>query len=314
ASWHILQRELEISIRWGGSLEWFPNPARQNRLVEQIEEQVEWGEPARMLTVDEVAELEPQLQIKTDSLIAFSPTDGAVDPVIATQRLLKGAERFGAKIIYPCELLDIETSNGSLNSVVTSKGSIKADRLVLATGAAPNLAKKFAGIEIPQRTTPGAIFITKPMARLMNRIIVAPGVHMHQRDDGRIVLGEQEGAPNTEAHKERLKNRPKEFPSFAIAQQHADRVLSVAANFIPGIDAAELEQAYIGWRPLPIDGHPVLGSSPQQPDVYLAIMHSGVSLAPIVGEIVAKELASGESLDSIEHYRPTRKFANVSRY
>lgn len=70
----------------------------------------------------------------------------------------------------------------------------------------------------------------------------------------------------------------------------------------------------IGWRPLPLDGHPILGPSPAMPSAYLAIMHSGVTLAPIVGEIVAKEIITGNSATEIEAYRPSRDFGVVKRY
>ena len=109
-------------------------------------------------------------------------------------------------------------SDGRLTSVETTTGSIKSDRLVLATGAAPGQPSRIAGIDIPQRSTPGVIALTKPMPRLVNRIIVAPGVHMHQRDDGRFVLGEQAGAPTTEAHALRLEGQPNDFPTKLVAQ------------------------------------------------------------------------------------------------
>ena len=49
AGWKALQEDIEIPIRWEGSLEWFDEPVRQERLTEQIAEQGDWGEPARMV-------------------------------------------------------------------------------------------------------------------------------------------------------------------------------------------------------------------------------------------------------------------------
>ena len=137
---------------------------------------------------------------------------------------------------------------------------------------------------------------------------------MHQRDDGRIVLGEQEGSPDTEAHALRLAGRPNDFPTPALAQEHANRMLAVAARFAPKIQGAMAENVHIGWRPLPIDGHPVIGASPNRKDVYIAIMHSGVTLAPIVGQRVAAELLSAEESADLEPYRPDRAFELIKRY
>ncbi|MBO6563585.1 MAG: FAD-binding oxidoreductase [Pseudomonadales bacterium] len=313
-SWKTFQGALSLPIRWGGSLEWFDGEARQQRLVEQIAEQVAWGEPARMIDANEFKSLEPHVKIPEGLVAAYSPNDGAIDPVMATQKLLDAARALGATVVFPSALVGTSMVKGRLSSVQTSGGHIPADRLVLATGAEAQLPQQISGLEIPQRSTPGVIVITKPMPRLLNRIIVAPGVHIHQREDGRIVLGEQAGAPNTEAHAQRLRNRPNVFPDEAIAHQHGGRILASAFGFVPDIRRAEIESVYIGWRPLPLDGHPVLGANPEQPDVYLAIMHSGVSLAPIVGQLVAQELSGGVAIDQLAPYRPTRTFQRVERY
>ncbi|MFK8052451.1 MAG: NAD(P)/FAD-dependent oxidoreductase [Woeseiaceae bacterium] len=314
ANWQDWQAQLKLPVRWGGSLEWFSNAARQQRLVEQIEEQVAWGEPARMANASALRSLEPKLQISDSTTAAFSPNDGAVDPVIATQKLLAAASTLGATVRYPATLTGTVTTGTRLKAVETSVGRIPADRLVLATGAAPDTARRFAGIDIPQRSTPGVIAITKPMPRLIERIVVAPGVHLHQRDDGRVVMGEQAGAPDTAAHDLRLRGRPTDFPSALIAEQHGRRIRSIAEQFIPSLAAAEIESAVIGWRPLPVDGHPVLGVNPEQPDVYMAIMHSGVSLAPIVGQLAALEIAEGAMVERLMPYRPTRSFSDANRY
>ena len=79
-------------------------------------------------------------------------------------------------------------------------------------------------------------------------------------------------------------------------------MLSIAKQFVPGMADAVIHDAYVGWRPLPIDGHPVLGASPANPDFYLAIMHSGVSLAPIVGQLVAHELTEAASIERLDQF------------
>lgn len=314
SSWHGLQHALNIPIRWNGSLEWFDNPDRQARLADQIAEQVAWGERARMVGVADFATLESNVDFGGAQTAAFSENDGALDPVVATSALLGAARSMGADVRFPCKLQGLSSASGRLSSVETSQGRITTDRLVLATGAEPGAGKLFSGIDIPQRSTAGIIAITAALPPLLNRIIVAPGIHMHQRNDGRVVLGEQEGAPHTAAHAIRLQNRPNAFPTEALAEQHATRLLSIAGQFLPEIANVPVEHVYIGWRPLPLDGHPVLGASPINPNVYLAIMHSGVSLAPIVGQLVAHELTDGVAIDQLKNYRPDRTFDFVKRY
>ena len=155
ADWHDLQASLNIPIAWGGSLEWFAAPERTDVLAAQIAEQVAWGEPARIVDAPELAELEPGLEVDAGVSAAYSPNDGAVDPVLATRVLLSAAEQLGATVKFPSALTEVSMVAGRLAGVETTTGSIKADRLVLATGAAAHAPRDFAGIEIPQRSTPG---------------------------------------------------------------------------------------------------------------------------------------------------------------
>jgi glycine/D-amino acid oxidase-like deaminating enzyme len=313
-SWHSLQQELKLPVRWGGSLEWFSTAQEQQKLTAQIAEQAAWEEDARMLSVAEMTKLEPHVDFGEAQQFAFSANDGAVDPVLATRKLLAAATEMGAVVRYPCELTDVSFVGGHLRSVQTSLGEIKAEHLVLATGANSDLVKKITGADIPQRTTPGIIAITAPMDRVLNHIIAAPGAHMHQRDDGRIVLGEQSGAPANDAHRMRLEGRPNAFPDEIIGKEHFGRMLAIAQRFAPAISKAKMESIYIGWRPLPLDGHPVLGAAPHRPGVYLAIMHSGISLAPVVGQLASQEILSGDSVAQLAPYRPNRKFDYIKRY
>lgn len=186
--------------------------------------------------------------------------------------------------------------------------------MVLAVGASSDIIKTVAHVDIKQRTTPGIIVITKPMPALLNGILVAPGVHIHQRLDGRIVLGEQAGTPDTQAHKMRLADRPNDYPNTSLALDHAQRIIQQASIYLPEMSAAQVEDVFIGWRPLPLDGHPVLGFSDSASNVYIAVTHSGVTLAPILGKLIAQELNTQEPLAILNEYRPSREFTSIKRY
>jgi glycine/D-amino acid oxidase-like deaminating enzyme len=315
-AWHRLQRAVDLPVKWGGSLEWFAAPERQDRLARDVQEQQTWGEPARMLTELEASTLEPRVAFGGAGRVALSPRDGALDPVLVSQLLVNAAKNYGARVIEHCEVLRVdETSEDQRQKILrTSCGDIAVDRVVLATGADPSAIRTFAGFDVPQRSTPGVIVVTQPIPPLLSHIVVAPGIHIHQRLDGRLVLGEQEGAPDNAAHKVRLTARPTRFPSGATANQHAQRLMTLAKKYITNLPEVNVEEVIIGWRPLPLDGHPVIGPSPVDPNAYVAVMHSGVSLAAIVGELVAEELLTGERAPALGPFRADRAFESVRRY
>src|SRR5262249_6001654 len=62
----------------------------------------------------------------------------------------------------------------------------------------------------------------------------------------------------------------------------------------------------VGYRPMPRDGFPVLGFPEPVPNLYIALMHSGVTLAPLVGELAALEIVDGARVQILNAYRPER--------
>ena len=62
----------------------------------------------------------------------------------------------------------------------------------------------------------------------------------------------------------------------------------------------------LGYRPLPADEFPIVGTGAARPDVYLAVMHSGVTMAPLMGRLAAIEILDGVRAEPLEPYRLAR--------
>ena len=50
----------------------------------------------------------------------------------------------------------------------------------------------------------------------------------------------------------------------------------------------------MGYRPTPKDGLPIISRAAGLTGAYCAVMHSGVTNAPAVGELVTREILNGE--------------------
>ncbi len=84
------------------------------------------------------------------------------------------------------------------------------------------------------------------------------------------------------------------------------QIMTDAAVILPALDGAKIKTVQRGRRPIPQDGHPILGFSEAVSNLYLATTHSGVTLAPIIGELAAIEIVDGTAVDLFTPYRPTR--------
>ena len=61
-----------------------------------------------------------------------------------------------------------------------------------------------------------------------------------------------------------------------------------------GADGLELDFHTVGYRPTPTDGFPIIGRAEGVDGLYVAVMHSGITLAPAVGLFAARGILDGE--------------------
>ena len=291
AEWHRVSDTLSFPVSWNGSLEWYHTPAAHQELVDGVSRVLSLGTPARMIDDAALADVEPKLDPGTDLGLLWSPRDGAVDPAAATAAFISGAAANGANIIFPAEVTGLSTTNSGV-SVSTKSGRLEADIAIVAAGASANAFARMLdlGTDLLKPATPGIIVTTRPAPRMVNTICYTTDSHFLQLDDGRLVIGEKAGAPQTESHNAYVAEFPNGYPSEALAAEHARRVTDTASRYLPDLSGVEPERVGVGWRPLPLDGLPVVGHVPGNARVYLAAMHSGVTLSPIVGHLATIEI------------------------
>ena len=75
---------------------------------------------------------------------------------------------------------------------------------------------------------------------------------------------------------------------------------------VPALESAKVEGARVGIRPMPEDGFPCVGAVSARPGYYEAVTHSGVTLGPLVGRLLAREILAGEVDALITPFRPER--------
>ncbi len=292
AGWRRLQRELNgvLQIQWGGCVEWYPSGTDADALRNDVRNHQEWGYDTRLVSAPEFRTLLPGAVAGPMAAAAFSAQEGTVDPLHAVNVLIKAAEGLGVRVIFPCEVASLEIFAGRIAAVETTRGRIDADVFVLACGLeSPFLARK-AGLEVPLHSTPGVLAHTAPAARVLERIALAPGAHMKQNPDGRIVTGMEFGGALS-SNKSAARGR---------------EMLREATRFLPALKNAPLERVTLGWRVLPKDEFPIVGFDNRCPNLYLAAMHSGVTLAPIIGQFAATEILDGASVQLLAPYRLSR--------
>ena len=291
-AWRQLERDLKgaLPLTWGGSIEWYADPTRAARFRDEVRQHQAWGYPTELVTEARLRTLEPKLSFGTVTAAGHATLEGHVDPVRATELLLADAVRLGARVEHPCEVTGLDEDGGRLRAVKTTEGDIEADVLVVACGTDTPRVAAMAGLKVPLKRSPGVLVHTAPLPALIERVVLAPAAHMKQKPDGRVVTGVGfGGAPSTDASRE-----------------GGAAFLKTAASVLPELGTATLEKVTLGYRPLPADEFPIVGTGAARPDVYLAVMHSGVTMAPLMGRLAAIEILDGVRAEPLEPYRLAR--------
>ncbi len=180
-------------------------------------------------------------------------------------------------------------SGGQIVGVVTSAGMHEADYVVLAAGAGAVPIAASAGITLPLSTPAGLIVHSRPVSKRLNGLVMTPRLHMRQTAEGRIIAGTDFGGGD-----------PGKDHQASAAELFARVKAMIADNGDLTFDFFT-----VGYRPTPADGFPIIGNA-GRPGLYFAVMHSGVTLAPLAGLLVADELLSDKTDESLMPFRLQR--------
>jgi len=293
AGWRRLELDLgkSLPIQWGGGVQWCgPEAQLPERMRQHVKERQTWGYSIRSIDREELLRLAPNATPGEIGAASFADQEGTVDPIVAANALVSAAKSLGVTVIYPCEVKDFHLADGRVRAVITTQGSIEADYIVLAAGNGTTELAAKAGMHVPLKESKGILAHTAPQPERLRRVMMPPGANVKQNFDGRIITGANFGDTGDAR------------PTMELGRQY----LAAGARYFPQLRSAQVEYMTLGYRVMPQDGYPVIGRSPRFPNFYVAALHSGMTCAPIVGQLAAIEILDQVDVDLLQPYRAAR--------
>jgi glycine/D-amino acid oxidase-like deaminating enzyme len=158
---------------------------------QQLAQKGEWFEknakPAglatRMIGAAEANELQPGCTKPWKGAL-YTPNDGRAEPFIAVPLMAEALRAKGGKVFTNCAVRGLETKGGRISAVVTEKGSIACDTVVLAGGAWSRRFCGNLGIALPQLTVINSVMRTEPIDTGLIRTCSGGGFTFRKRMDG----------------------------------------------------------------------------------------------------------------------------------
>lgn len=285
--WRRLARDVPaIRLYWLGGLLW-DMPA--DELETYATQHQGWGYGIERVDAAAAARIEPALA-DPPAFALHVAEEGALEPVPTTLSLLAAALALGADLRSGVAVRSLETSGGRVTGVVTSAGTISADHVVIAAGAATAALAATVGIDVPMSTPPGLLVASKPAPRMLNGLVMAPEMHVRQLEDGSLLAGADFGGSDPGDD----------------ARATAHTIFAGLQKMLRGGDALVFDRYRIGHRPMPADSFPIVGPATACRGLYLAVLHSGITLAPAVGLFAAQEILTGARDPLLSPYGPAR--------
>jgi glycine/D-amino acid oxidase-like deaminating enzyme len=277
----------------GGSLEWTEDGDAERELRTRVARLAARGYSATLISRHEAQDLEPDLgvpdQVKD---VAFYEAEGWLDAPRAIGRLLAAS---GAEIRQGAGVRSLRKRNGRVESLIVDSDEIEAESVLVCVGPATQAFLAASGVAMPVGRVPGLLAVTSRPSQPLGRVVHAPGIHLRPDASSGLLLGAADvDGLITEATP----------PATALAV--AGQLLERAARVFPAAKDVRLVDARIGVRPMPGDGVTIAGRIPGFANAWMLATHSGVTLGPLLGRLIAGEIVGGEPSTVLAPFRPER--------
>ncbi|MFD3924835.1 NAD(P)/FAD-dependent oxidoreductase [Streptomyces sp. NPDC058614] len=278
-----------------GHLRWTDDPAAQAKLLETAELLDSWGYRVETYTGAEVRRhLEPALAMPGLVPAVLYPDEAWVHGRHLVGRLVGQAVASGAELRSGTAVRDIGTgADGSVRTVALADGS-RLDVDIVVNAAGPN-ASHVAGLvarHLPMRREPGVVTRLGCAQVPFHRVMHAPHIELRPDGDASVVLHSRETDALIDTGEE--------------PAQLARLLHESARHVVPELGNSRIAQTRVAFRPIPADGFPSVGAVRSVPGYYEAVSHSGITLGPVIGRLLASEILSGRRDEMLADFRPER--------
>lgn len=217
---------------------------------------------------------------------SFCPHDGDANPLRLLQALHTALDRLGVDHRVESPVMEISHRGGCFIAR-TPQGQIEAARVVVAAGHGSAPLAEALGLPAPIRTERGQIIVTERV----RPFLPLPASGIRQTADGTVLIGSSKENVGFD-----------DRTTVAVGARMADRALQV----LPELSTLRINRTWSGFRVLTPDNHPVYAESRRHPGAFVALCHSGVTLAAAHAGDFAEAIAQGRLGGFLDQFHAER--------
>ncbi len=285
----------EIDLKLVGYLFVLDNEPDMAQFRQNVALQNSLGVASRVLSVDEIRQRVPLLNL--DGVVGgtFYERDGLADPNSIVQGYINKARQLGRQpgadplyLLNNVAVTGVRLANGKVQGVITTQGEIATETIVITAGAWSGQIGQMLGVDIPIKPVRRQIAVTTPIPELPPDfpfvLFFGQSLYFHLESGQSILTG---------------MSNPNEPPSFSLAvdPKWTETHLLAAMERFPLLEKAGLLSEWAGPYEVTPDEQAILGRLPGVEGVVIAAGFSGHGFmhGPIVGKLMAEEILDGRA-------------------
>jgi sarcosine oxidase subunit beta len=288
-------RDMGINVwfRQGGYLFLAKSEAIVARLEKSAELHNRFGVPTQILSVDAASDLVPDLSLRGVLACAWNPKDAVIFPWPFLWGYAQQAQRKGVAIETYTKVTGLDVAGGRIARVLTDRGAIACDRVVLAAGAWSPQVAALAGVQLPNQPHRHEICSTEPLKPFLGPLVsvLDSGLYFSQSMRGEIVGGM--GDPHEPVGL-----------NLGSTSRFLTRYAQALTELLPAGGAVKVLRQWSGPYDVTPDNSPILGHTPGLSNLLQlsGFVGHGFMMAPAVAERMARWMASGESDELFQRF------------
>ncbi len=253
---------------------------KRNRILQKS-----LGVPVDLLTPQELRERYPFYTFDGVLGGTFCAKDGHASTSTIHQGFVTKARELGVELYEDTEVTKIERAGSHVKGVVTSRGEIRSEKVVIAAGAFSGVVGALASVKIPIEPYPRMVlFIRNPPGSIPAHIPVIVDV------DSTLAVGRDGKAML-------LADNTSTGPSFELSfpPDYEEKVISKVLHRVPSLSHASISYSVSGLYEMTPDANPILSEFSEVEGLYCCAGFAGHGFmhSPAIGALMA-ELILGQ--------------------
>lgn len=297
-----LFQDLEIETGQGtgykqnGTINVALGAVRHEQLLRNHDHATRMGIASQMMSPQDLLDHWPNIVIDDIRSAFFVPSNGQVNPLDVSVALSKGARAKGAQVFEQTMVERLEIRDGKVIGVVTDKGTIATEQVLLAGGMWSHHFAKAHGITVPLHAAEHFYIVTEPIAELppTQPILNIMEERTYWKEDaGKLLIGGFEAQGKSWARDGIPADF--EFDELPFDMDHVEPELERMFSRMPSLEGVGIQTFFNGPESFTPDGRPYLGPAPEIKGVFVAtgMNSNGILNSGGVGLTMAEWMIDG---------------------